>query len=71
MRTLVTNERYFMEKTPRTEADANELHELLAENERLKAENRRLKALLESFALRPAAPHGLPSSWPPPTQRGF
>jgi superfamily II DNA or RNA helicase len=53
-----------MEDNPRIESDENELRKTREENERLKAENRRLKALLESFALRPAS-----SLTTPPTDR--
>ena len=44
-----------MDKDPQKEDEENPLRQAREENERLKAENRRLKALLESFALRPAS----------------
>ena len=40
---------------PQTEGDENDIRQTREENERLKDENRRLKALLASFALRPAS----------------
>jgi superfamily II DNA or RNA helicase len=54
-----------VDKDPRKEDDENRLRQTREENERLKAENRRLKALLESFALRPAS-----SLAAPPADRG-
>lgn len=50
-----------MKKIAGTEADGNEIREVREENERLKAENRRLKALLKSFAIRPASSLSPPS----------